>query len=216
MILEYDQTGSPEQMTKTLMDSVQRALENSERKISQIQDGAKVLDKLPIIDHGIVSAITVDPDKWQDFPVTFNKPFDEVPVVVAGFYSKSEGPGFGKCTLSVKDITKTGFTIRFFNGDINPRGPAYRWIATVLKDAPEIIRGPQGPQGLRGPAGPQGPQGPQGPEGPQGPPGSGGVTVDDHMSNTSENPVQNKVIYEALDNVEVDALTNEEIENLLT
>lgn len=72
--------------------------------------------------------------------------------------------------------------------------------------------GAQGPQGVQGPTGPTGPQGPQGPKGdtgdtgPQGPQGLQGpqgeqgeaAEVDDAMSSSSENPVQNKVIYSAL------------------
>lgn len=46
--------------------------------------------------------------------------------------------------------------------------------------------------------------------------GGASITVDAVMSAESINPVQNRVIYNALENVEVDALTNEEIENLLT
>lgn len=42
-----------------------------------------------------------------------------------------------------------------------------------------------------------------------------GVTVDAELSSTSTNPVQNKVVTEALANVEVDTATNSEIDNAL-
>lgn len=77
---------------------------------------------------------------------------------------------------------------------------------------PEGPTGPQGPQGIQGATGPQGPQGvqgeqgetgpqgeqgPQGPQGIQGPPGADAV-IDDEISPSSENAVQNKLIYAAL------------------
>lgn len=74
---------------------------------------------------------------------------------------------------------------------------------------PQGVAGPAGPQGERGetgatgPAGPQGiqgipgPVGPTGPQGPQGPQGEY-AEVDSALSDTSENPVQNKVINGAL------------------
>lgn len=43
-----------------------------------------------------------------------------------------------------------------------------------------------------------------------------GITVDAELSSTSTNPVQNKVVTEALANVEVDTATNSEIDNALS
>lgn len=99
-----------------------------------------------------------------------------------------------------------------FDGDPGPQGPA----------GPQGNPGPQGPQGPKGDTGATGPQGPkgdkgdtgetgpkgdtgatgpQGPAGPQGPKGDPGesITIDDALSSTSENPVQNKVVKDALD-----------------
>lgn len=58
--------------------------------------------------------------------------------------------------------------------------------------------GAQGPQGEQGIQGPQGEQGIQGPQGAQGPKGDT-PTMDDSLSTTSENGVQNKVIKAAID-----------------
>lgn len=76
----------------------------------------------------------------------------------------------------------------------------------LIRNYPISAIGPQGepgPQGPKGDPGPQGPQGPQGETGPQGPKGdtgpAGSVTVDSELSDTSTNPVQNKVIKSALD-----------------
>ena len=57
--------------------------------------------------------------------------------------------------------------------------------------------GATGATGPQGPIGPQGPQGEKGDTGPQGPAGPS-VTVDSALSDTSVNPVQNKVITESV------------------
>lgn len=57
--------------------------------------------------------------------------------------------------------------------------------------------GPQGPQGEKGDTGATGPQGPQGPQGEY-------AEVDDALSPTSENPVQNKVINGAISDLSDD------------
>lgn len=72
--------------------------------------------------------------------------------------------------------------------------------------------GSQGPKGDKGDTGDTGPQGVQGETGLQGPKGDKGdkgdpgsdasVIVDSALSSTSENPVQNKVIYAAIGNIE--------------
>ena len=94
------------------------------------------------------------------------------------------------------------------------------WVDTgVQAQGQDGATGPQGPQGIQGPkgdkgdigetgqqgaTGPQGPKGDKGdtgatgPQGPQGPQGEY-AEVDDELSDTSENPVQNKVIKEKLD-----------------
>lgn len=106
-----------------------------------------------------------------------------------------------------------------YQGPVGPVGPAGPSGPTGPKGdkgdtGPQGLQGPTGPigpQGERGPAGPKGdtgatgpagPTGPTGPAGPQGPKGDTGpqgpagpsVTVDDALSSSSENPVQNKVI----------------------
>lgn len=41
------------------------------------------------------------------------------------------------------------------------------------------------------------------------------ITVDTALSETSVNPVQNRAIYEALDNIEVDTLANSDIQEII-
>lgn len=81
------------------------------------------------------------------------------------------------------------------------------------EQGPQGQTGAQGPQGVQGPKGDTGEQGPQGIQGEQGPQGEQGIqgvqgpkgdkgdtpTMDDTLSATSENGVQNKVIKAAID-----------------
>lgn len=71
-------------------------------------------------------------------------------------------------------------------GDMGPQG-----IQGVQGEKGDTgARGPQGAQGIQGPKGDKGDTGPQGPRGETGP----SVAIDAAMSDTSENPVQNKVV----------------------
>ena len=55
--------------------------------------------------------------------------FTSTPILVASFYSAATAGNFGRCCLSVLNVTSTGATIRLFNGDTSGRTPAVRWIA---------------------------------------------------------------------------------------
>lgn len=93
-------------------------------------------------------------------------------------------------------------------GAEGPQGPKGDTGATGSQ-GPQGERGPQGEAGTpgapgatgpEGPQGPQGPAGPQGETGPQGPKGDPGesVTVDDTLSDTSTNPIENRVVTGAI------------------
>lgn len=71
-------------------------------------------------------------------------------------------------------------------GDTGPQG----------EQGPQGIQGPKGDTGEQGPQGIQGVQGPKGDTGPQGP----AVPIDSALSSSSTNPVQNKVVTNALNN----------------
>lgn len=75
-------------------------------------------------------------------------------------------------------------------GDMGPQG-----VQGVKGDTG--ARGPQGAQGIQGPKGEKGDTGPQGPRGEPGP----SVVIDTAMSDTSENPVQNKVVKGYIDDI---------------
>ena len=61
--------------------------------------------------------------------VSFNKTFSSPPIVVAGFVTGSTAGSFGRCVVSVNNITETGFSLRFYNGDSSNRNPSFNWIA---------------------------------------------------------------------------------------
>ena len=150
MILGFA-NGTPEQMTTSLMESVQRALENRDRKLSSIEQDLGQAMNWPHIEFGTVSGVSVPKNSYADIEVEFDTEFETVPVVVACFYSTSVASTFGNSTMSVHDITQTGFTIRMFHGeDSANRNPGYRWIAVEMTKGPKLIRGPAGPQGPRG------------------------------------------------------------------
>ena len=67
---------------------------------------------------------------------------------------------------------------------------------------------------IKGPKGDPGPQGPKGDPGPQGPKGDE-VTIDEELSATSVNPVQNKIVKVAIDNV-TDSIPKTSIANTWT
>lgn len=63
---------------------------------------------------------------------TFDHEFTAVPVVVAGFSSNPTGSpvsDFGKCTVTVYDVTKTGFKYKVCNGGSSARSPQISWMA---------------------------------------------------------------------------------------
>ena len=75
-----------------------------------------------------------------------------------------------------------------------------------------LVRGPQGEQGEQGPKGDKGDKGDTGATGPQGPAGPQGPSqpVDAALSTTSENPVQNKLVTNAIQDLQAHELTTAE------
>lgn len=71
----------------------------------------------------------------------------------------------------------------------------YAWTGSAWVDCGNI----QGPKGDRGDTGPQGATGPQGPKGDKG--DGADITVDDTLSDTSTNPIQNKAVKANMDSL---------------
>ena len=66
---------------------------------------------------------------YKDGYVEFWWPFTVPPVVTIGFESTSTSGTFGRCCVAVTDVTESGFSFRFFNGDSANRNPNFQWIA---------------------------------------------------------------------------------------
>lgn len=82
-----------------------------------------------IIKTGTITGSSINANSYADYTVTFSEAFESVPVVMACFQSTSTAGYFGRCTVAVVSTTKTGCTIRVFNGDSSARGPNINWIA---------------------------------------------------------------------------------------
>lgn len=88
----------------------------------------------------------------------------------------------------VENEKKVVVTVTDRNGNEN---------SVAVFDGEKGDTGAQGPQGVQGPKGDKGDTGPQGPRGETGP----SVVIDTAMSDTSENPVQNKVVKGYIDDI---------------
>lgn len=66
---------------------------------------------------------------YKDGYEEFWSPFTVAPVVVIGFDSTSTSGTFGCCSVAVTEVTESGFSFRFFNGDTSNRNPSFQWIA---------------------------------------------------------------------------------------
>lgn len=82
---------------------------------------------------GTTSSISVNASAYVDTSVTFSSAFSHVPFVICSILSESTGAGTGRMVASAINATKTGFTIRLFNGDTSTRAPAVTWLAYAVQ-----------------------------------------------------------------------------------
>lgn len=78
---------------------------------------------------GMTGVISAYANKITTYDVTFPKAFSKTPRVLACFYSGSTTLEFYKATLSVIDISTTGFTINVYNGHSGGFSPNVMWFA---------------------------------------------------------------------------------------
>lgn len=100
--------------------------------IAQIGDGSGDLLALIGVQHGNVSSMTLTGSTTNTLEVTFPRAFASAPDVVATFDSSSISSFSGRwdyLTLTVYNITATGFTLRVHNGTSTTFTPGLRWIA---------------------------------------------------------------------------------------
>ena len=100
--------------------------------IAQIGDGSGNLLELLGVEHGSIASMTLTKETTSTKTVTFPRAFAAAPDVVATFDSSSISSFSGRwdyLTLTVYNITATGFTIRVHNGTSTTFSPGLRWIA---------------------------------------------------------------------------------------
>ena len=84
------------------------------------------------MEHGSIASMTLTGETTSTKTVTFPRAFAAAPDVVATFDSSTISSFSGRwdyLTLTVYNITATGFTIRVHNGTTKSFTPGIRWIA---------------------------------------------------------------------------------------
>lgn len=92
----------------------------------------KIIDKNNIMfDVGSIAGTNIAAGAYRDVNITFNKTFADAPIVNFNLYSTSVDGGVGKCTAAYvpNSGSKTGCTVRIFNGDTVIRAPGLEWRA---------------------------------------------------------------------------------------
>ena len=100
--------------------------------IAQIGDGSGNLLELLGIEHGAIASMTLNGSTTNTLNVTFPRAFASAPDVVATFDSTNISSFSGRwdyLTLTVYNVTTTGFTLRVHNGTSTTFSPGIRWIA---------------------------------------------------------------------------------------
>ena len=101
--------------------------------IAQIGDGSGNLLELLGVEHGSIASMNLPGDSTSTLQVTFPRAFASAPDVVCTFDSSNvvdfKDGRWDYLTLTVYNITATGFTIRVHNGTSTSFTPGIRWIA---------------------------------------------------------------------------------------
>ena len=100
--------------------------------IAQIGDGSGDLLALIGVQHGSVDSMTLTGSTTNTLEVSFPRAFAAPPDVVATFDSSNISSFSGRwdyLTLTVYNVTATGFTLRVHNGTSTTFSPGIRWIA---------------------------------------------------------------------------------------
>lgn len=87
-------------------------------------------EKVPTQVQGGTLTITVPSNSYTDSDlITFDRPYDAAPLVVAGLGGTITAYGMGSCSCAAHSVTETGFKIRAYNNSANERNITVRWIA---------------------------------------------------------------------------------------
>lgn len=68
---------------------------------------------------------------WQDYTLTFPKPFSKTPRVLVSVYSNTTSQGYTKLAVVVQQQMAAGFVLRFINGYDYALHPTINWIAMI-------------------------------------------------------------------------------------
>ena len=92
---------------------------------------AQQIVEMPMIDSGTIPGGSIASGAYADWEVVFAKPFTAKPNVTVGFMTNADQGNFGRCCCAVlmRSLTKTGFTLRVYNGDAQSRSPRCNWVA---------------------------------------------------------------------------------------
>ena len=81
------------------------------------------------IQTGTTGSIAVSASAYTDKAITFSPAFTSTPAMIVSFYTSSTAGTFGRCSVAVSAISRTGATIRVYNGDTGQRSPNVYWTA---------------------------------------------------------------------------------------
>ena len=78
---------------------------------------------------GTFTVSNVASNSYSNYEVTFPEPYETAPIVVAGLASTLATYAIGNVSVSVYNVTVTGFTARVYNATSNTRNISCRYIA---------------------------------------------------------------------------------------
>ena len=89
-----------------------------------------VLGEQPLVQGGVVAAVSMTSPSYKDVAVTFPAPYAEIPAVVVAVDTTATTAQYGNITASATNISTTGFTLRRFLASTNSsQSPGARWMA---------------------------------------------------------------------------------------
>ena len=83
------------------------------------------------IKSGVITGQSVPANSYKDYLVTFDRAFNEVPIVVVGIRSDLTYANIGNISVATSSPSAGGFTARVFNGSSTARNVYVNWIATT-------------------------------------------------------------------------------------
>ena len=92
-------------------------------------DYAASWENIPIIIDSKDEWFSVNANSIQDKSIAFTKSFPNAPIVMATIISGSTAANIGRVTVTVNNVSNTGFHLRVYNSDSSKREPGVYWMA---------------------------------------------------------------------------------------